>query len=214
MKKIYAKIFLSDGSIETIDYYRLVSCETNNIGVSDIRTPSYGIVLPSGRIEFKDVNGYFLEKLNNDLGHDAKVKFYFSETTKGTQKHIATFIAREWDYDKENKIVMCNLVSKFENLKEQIVTPTEDFLNRTKIEPMSLRSILFSQIISKDEFFLDFDEEEDELSYMFVEYPFLEENASKWYHIDQIAKVSARYCIVVYDENEEERLSFLLIDYN
>jgi galactitol-specific phosphotransferase system IIB component len=156
MKKIIAKIILTDGSIETIDYGKLISCEINNLGVSDVRKPSFGIIVPNGRIEFFDVNGVFLSKVNSGLANDARVKFYYKDTSSQEEQFLASFLCKKWDYDKANKKMRGTLYSAMEKTKD-IIVPTEELDARIRIEELSIIELLqYVQKYSKLTEYIDY----------------------------------------------------------
>ena len=203
MKKIFAKIILTDGSVETIDYYRLVSCEINNLGVSDVRKPSFGIIVPNGRIEFFDVNGVFLSKVNSDLANDAKVKFYYKDTSSKEEQFLASFLCKKWDYDKANKKIKGTLYSAMDKTKD-IIVPTTELDERVRIYDLRLGELL--EYVSKYSTLTDGKVDTGNVSsrlFENIKFPFIEAEKSIWYHIDQICKAIGAYCFVSY-LNEEE----------
>ena len=204
MKKIIAKIILTDGSVETIDYGKLVSCEMNNLGVSDVRKPSFGIIAPNGRIEFFDVNGVFLSKVNSGLANDARVKFYYKDTSSQEEQFLASFLAKKWDYDKANKKMRGTLYSAMEKTKD-IIVPTEDLDARVRIEELSIMELLqYVQKYSKLTEYIDYyDYPVDFYLGAKIKFPFIESGKSIWYHIDQVCKAIGAYCFVSYSSEEE-----------
>lgn len=205
MKKIYAKILLSDGSEEKIGYTKLLSAEINHLGVSDTKKPSYGIVLPSGRLEFKDENGVFLKKINDGLARNSKTLFYF-ENEDGETTNIGVFLADKWEYDDSQKKVKCALCSEFERLKNQNIE-SDLFKGGNVLSPMSI-SYIYDYI--RDAVSINVLIEKEIRNFMEntkIQFPFIESNKSAWHHIEEICRVCGFYALVDYFD-EREWLAF------
>lgn len=213
MIKTKVKIELSDGSVEELGYSRLISISVDNKGISDVRTPSYGIILPSASFEFKDTDGSFLQKLNADLADNSKVKFYNYEEIDGVKVgsdvHIATFGKSKYNYDAENKTVRCTLSSSLEDTKNIVIE--DNYIRPKKIEEKVVATYFLD--ILEDMGLGDILDIPSFIRYSASsKYPFLDSGKSVFYHIEKYCKAFGKYGYVGYN-NENEIFKFMSIDY-